>query len=384
MLEENSSHAWERLLGVACLASLALILAATLWPFRMAPRNGVALDGSGKGVRFKSNGIIRSVRDFGGAGDSQSVACSLEMYFQPESTDSLGTMLQFYREDRHANFVLRQFLDGILIFRNVMDERGRQRQVEVDVDHILSKDKPILVTLTSGPSGLAAYTNGKLVERHAAQRIPCKNLTGELFIGTAASEQDGWEGYFLGLAIYEKELTAAQVRSNATLWLAGDHDGWDADGVAARYFLVPDANGRIVNEAGGGPELEIPATYNVPHKIFLKPMWEEFNAGRDYVEDLIRNILGFVPLGIVLFAYLSIGRNAGSATRIAVIIGAVTSLTIEILQSYIPPRKSGMTDILTNTLGTAIGAMIARTAAFQTVLERVRKMFERNWMKRLE
>ena len=53
------------------------------------------------------------------------------------------------------------------------------------------------------------------------------------------------------------------------------------------------------------------------------------------------------------------------------ILGAGTlSFTIEVLQYYIPRRDSGTTDIITNSLGAATGALLARTSAARRFLER--------------
>jgi glycopeptide antibiotics resistance protein len=48
------------------------------------------------------------------------------------------------------------------------------------------------------------------------------------------------------------------------------------------------------------------------------------------------------------------------------------STGIEILQYYIPRRSSGMTDIVTNTVGGLIGAMLLQVGMVRRLLEQVK------------
>ena len=68
--------------------------------------------------------------------------------------------------------------------------------------------------------------------------------------------------------------------------------------------------------------------------------------------DVINNVLLFIPFGFGL-------RLLGLQTRPVVAIGASLSLVIELLQwGVIPGRDASLSDVLTNTLGSWLGAVV--------------------------
>jgi len=75
--------------------------------------------------------------------------------------------------------------------------------------------------------------------------------------------------------------------------------------------------------------------------------------------DLVANLLGYLPLGFLLFvALVRGGRRAGVAALLACAGGAVLSLTMEFLQNYLPHRVSSNVDLILNAAGTAVGVAV--------------------------
>jgi VanZ like protein len=76
--------------------------------------------------------------------------------------------------------------------------------------------------------------------------------------------------------------------------------------------------------------------------------------------DAIANVVAFVPLGWLLSR--GIRDIASSATARGLIVagfGAGVSLAVETLQLFLPSRYSSMIDVVTNTTGMVLGAIIA-------------------------
>lgn len=94
--------------------------------------------------------------------------------------------------------------------------------------------------------------------------------------------------------------------------------------------------------------------------------------------DLVANLVGYLPLGALLFgAMVRSGRPVRAALLVAVLGSVLLSFTMELLQNWLPQRVPSNIDLLLNGLGGALGAALGLlvhrlggVARWQTLRER--------------
>jgi len=375
MVSSPMNRKWiSRLLGVVSLAVLGGILVLGLWPFSPYPHNDVNWIPNGDGLEFTNYGVVLSAGnvELKPASPGKLASQSVELWLQPGLTDDTNTMLGFYTPKNPLQFRVCQEGDSLFVLRDYVDEQGKVRGVQMEVDHVFHQDQKLLITVTSGPRGAAIYLNGALAGTSTSLGLTNADFTGQLVFGTSAVDNDSWTGQLYGIAVYDRELMPSEVTDHYIAW---DRDGRlrlaEAEGATALYLFEERAGSVVHNQVRSGPDLYIPEHYFLLDKAFLEPFWKEFSPTWGYCKDILINIGGFVPLGFSFCAYLSYGRRMNRAVLATVLLGGIVSFVIEFSQGFFPTRASGTTDLITNTLGTALGAAIARSKVAQSLFAEV-------------
>ena len=379
MNDKLSALPEKRRIGILCVIAIFAVLFATLWPFNPWPANQVTWLPDSDGLRFGRDGVVVSKTPLDlpqemPAGQS----CSIELLLRPANFERSDIILSFYLPQNSTHLLILQWQDLLMVTHDSKDAQGQIRHTVIGARHAFQIGKLVLVTITSGPNGSILYLNATPAQTSNRFTISLNELAGQFILGTTPVEHRQWTGEIRGLAIYAKQLTPAEVLSHYAAWTAPDpfnHGPLNpADtGAAIARYAFSERSGREVHSAvPPGPMLEIPASFDVPHKAMLRSAFKEFDPSRHYLYDVLENVAGFIPLGAILCVYFSLTHPRSKAVLYATLIGGSLSLTIEVLQAFIPRRTSGMTDIITNTLGALIGAAITNPNLVRKILRTVR------------
>ena len=362
-------------LDLVCFAVLIVVLTLGLWPFH-SPKNEVIWLGNRNGLRFGKYSTVISFSAFKTTSAESDTSGSVEVWLQPTRIWDSDTILAFYNPGTPYRFSLRQSQTDLDLRAEIRDDLSAKKAASLHVQKVFRKSGPIFLTVTSGIHGTAVYTDG-LLAKTGQFRLSTSDFTGRLVIGDSPGQPDSWSGQLLGLAIYRSELTAPQVLRHYETWRHEERPKISEDERNIALYLFDERAGAVVhNQTRPGVNLYIPEKYVVLDRIFLEPFWTEFSMSRNYWSAVLKNIVGFVPFGFCFYACLSL-RKIRRPALAAVILGTLVSLTIEILQAYLPTRDSGTTDLLMNTLGTytgviawrAIGPILAARFSSVTICE---------------
>ena len=344
----------KNVLGLICLVVTAVILLAGLWPFNFRPENKVRWLQDQNGVEFFGQAIIDSTIPLFQHSNIPINSISVELCLQ-SSTDSISHIGHIFSIlDDHGSeiFFVGQWRSHLLLGKGI---HGKKTYREVGIRDALKKGEKRFVTITSGTDGTNIYADGLLLK--SSPRFHLFSMkekpSGRIILGNSPRGGEYWTGNLLSLAIYDRALTGEEVSRHS------QSEGPREGGLIARY-LFDEHSGTSAHDSVGGYHLVIPSRFEVLKKTILVPPWKDFRLTHSYLMDIVTNILGFIPFGFFLSAYLRMRKPHSNFRRLllSMIIAGCISLFIELIQVYLPTRNSQLTDVITNTIGAIIGVIL--------------------------
>jgi hypothetical protein len=361
-------------LGIACLLTIAVIIVAGLWPFDFNPVNKVEWLRGSNGVRFYGQGMVVSRQPMTiGTSHFGTDSISIEIIVLPheESINTVASIVTLYDHD-HEVFMAGQWLSELIIRVAAINTEKQYNYLEIGVAKAMTKDATHFITMVSENGSTALYIDGKL-EKIVPNfsLIPIgKTFSGHLLLGNSPDGTHAWNGSFFSLAIYNQALCNTEVRDHYDAWRKhiiplspaafkqDDQGGFISPSGKAALYLFNERSGELIRDySGSGHDLMISPVFQPLCKTVLEMPYKSSVFSRSNLNDIAINIAGFVPFGFFLSAWLRIKKNLPflKVYSITLFIGFCFSLAIELIQVYVPTRDSSLMDVISNTLGTALG-----------------------------
>lgn len=348
--------------GLTSVAMAVGLLTVGLWPFDFRPHNRVGWLKEPAGLSFQPDGIAYEpeATDWSrGSPPDQPAAFTMEIWLEPGQVPptDLFHILTIDDGGIPSGIVLFQWKTELLL--RIRDRASRRGFREVGPSGVLTEQTPCFVTITVAPAGTTFYSNGFRLNHYPAFTVPNSRLHGRLILGNAAEGKHPWRGNLFGLAIFNRALDASEVAQHYALWTNHQAGQLATETGLAALYRFDEGSGQWVNDSSTNRHrLLIPERYRVLHKRVL-----ELDAiGMSDLDNIAINILGFMPFGFIVYTYRRLAKPDGWGRNLvwAVCAGAMISLAIELAQAWLPNRTSSINNIFTNTLGTFLGALLAR------------------------
>jgi hypothetical protein len=329
------------------------IFVAGLWPFNFVPKKRIRWLPGGAGLRFDAYGqVFSSVPLFSPRAPDGAAEATIELVFTPaKSYNNASTVFSLINQDE-VSFAIGQSLTDLFL-QGSFTQGGGKPAVKLWIDDVCGHAQELFVTVTLDKRHVDVYLDGQLA-RSFPVSTRAGNLSGKIFVGHSVEDGGQWSASVARLAISEGNLDAAEISRRYEQWTKSRHLDRDVNHRGAAYDFVTRAADFVSNAGETGPELIIPKIFRVSKPTVLE--WPD-RLNRSVAVDAVVNIAGFVPFGLVTCLCLRFWTvwSISRCVAMTILVGASVSLAIE-LQVFLPTRDSSLADLVTNILGTALGA----------------------------
>jgi VanZ like family len=318
----RSRRTW---LALATATALLAYAALLLWPYDWEPAGYVENQAESLpdgGIRFAGPGIARTPAPpewVAAAMDAHELEVQLQVRPLASKQTGPARIMTMSLDHHHRDFTIGQEgTDLILRLRTpASDLNGKVDGDPVaSIPNVFRFMRWVTIGLRIEPGQLELAVDGELAARRSLPADPLENWdpSYRLALGNELTHSRPWLG----------EIRRAVVR-------AGDSEV----------------------DYARSPALETPENFwlfrNAPRLIPFQ-YWNP--------RDLILNVILFLPLGVLIGAWL--GQRTGRGAWRAILLLATISAAFEMLQLFVPGRITSIDDVTANTLGGALGVLLLR------------------------
>jgi len=329
---------------------LCILLLFGLWPMNFCEDNHAAVNHS-DGLILSHPSTVYSKEPPEKLLNLQEFTICIDMSSDFAPSKGFGTILSYALDYERVNFLVGQWRSGIEL-RIASDDHARP--ISIGRREVFTKGTDSWFAISYDGAAMSLYQDG---EKIASRRIgpitfSSWNKSYPLIIGSDASGRSSWKGAIRSVAIFDRAL-----REDEFIDIPGRLQELSPL-VCYDYTNMDDTT---IIDCGTPP----PAHLTIPHRLIpYQRAFLELPSMKDVrfpwgILDITINLIGFVPLGFLISLY--IGRESSSHTRsilISIAAGFMVSFIIEISQAYLSSRSSSMLDLINNTVGSGLGALL--------------------------
>jgi glycopeptide antibiotics resistance protein len=315
-----------------------VLLAGCFWPFNFFQDNLVAVRSDG--LAFTVPGVAYTE----GAAHLEDLT---EFTFVTELSAAIPGQASWIIS-YGLDFDALNFLVGLYVDQLIIETRRGEQTMRASISDALQRGKRTWLVITGAPGLLKVYLDGKLmreITRAQPDATPW-NAAYPLVLGARSDGKYPWEGVLHHLAILDTAVSSEEAQDPESLMTASP---------VVLYSFAGPPSSRISNQGGGdtGPLL-VPDRF-IPYRRTTLMDFEDLWEPRPVWGDIILNVLAFAPIGILLSLLLRRAFRPLPVLILVLVAAFGLSLSIEMLQIYLPRRWTTFTDVASNSFGALLG-----------------------------
>lgn len=311
------------------LISLFGIFLAGLWPFNFNPPNNINWQNNAEEnyLAIKQPSIAFFTPELQDFNSPEGFTIDIKLKSNPPLNNYVSRIFSLNRNNTEL-LLIGQWKNGIILR---LHDPLRNNYSELYAKDVLKSSEPVFLTLNVAKSSSFISCNGKaILKRNKPLTSQKTALEGVAVIGNSVSGEHGWNGELYSLKIYNRPLSKQKLSG----------------------FELKDQ----FRFCGGEYTLTIPERFSPFKRKILTPPWIDLRFNKSCICDVILNFTGFLPFGLIIGVLGIQNRYKKSHSLIiSFLLCAVVSLTIELLQPFLPTRSSQLSDLIFNILGGVSG-----------------------------